>query len=81
MRTHVEEVSPIANYARAKMDELLEHTPFRIVVFTVSVAAGYGFTYLVYTGMHLLHCWSASGHDKASPVADMLRTLHSGFSN
>lgn len=81
MRTHATEASTIATYTRAKMDELCGHTPFRIVVFTLSVAAGYWFSYLVYTGMHLLHSWSASAPDKASPVADMLRTLHSGFSN
>jgi hypothetical protein len=81
MSTHAGEASTIANYARAKLDEWLERTDFRIVVFTVSVAAGYGFTYLVYSGMHLLHIWSTSGHDKSSPLAEILRTLHSGFSN
>ena len=81
MRTHAGETSTIATYTRAKLDEWLERTDFRIVVFTVSVAAGYGVTYLVYMGMHLLHIWSASGHDKTSPLADILRTLHSGFSN
>jgi hypothetical protein len=81
MRIHAGEESPIAIYARAKMDELQGNIPFRIVVFTVSVAAGYGFTYLVYTGMHALHSWSASAPDKTSPVAEIFRTLHSGFSN
>ena len=81
MRTHATQASAIATCAKAKMDGLRGHTLFRIAVFTFSVAAGYGFSYLVYTGMHLLHSWSASAHDKASPVADILRTLHSGFSN
>jgi hypothetical protein len=81
MRTNATEVSTIASYTRAKMDEWMERIDFRIVVFTISVAAGYGFTYLVYSGVHLLHLWSASGQDKSSPLAELLRTLHSGFSN
>jgi hypothetical protein len=81
MRTHAAEASTFATYTRAKLDEWLENTGFRIIVFTLSVVAGYGFTYLVYTGMRLLHTWSASGHDKTSPLTEILRTLHSGFSN
>ena len=81
MRTHLAEASTFATYTRAKLDEWMERVDFRIAVFTVSVAAGYGFTYLVYTGMHALHIWSASAHDKTSPLTEILRTLHSGFSN
>ena len=77
MRTRATEACAIA----ARMERLGTHTLFRIGVFTLSVAVGYCFPLVVYAVLHRWHSWATTAHDKASPFMDLLRTLHSGFSN
>lgn len=46
----------------------------------LSAAAGYFFTRLAYAGIRLLPSLGAAAHQKASPLIDVLKTPHSGFS-
>jgi hypothetical protein len=79
MKTHASEGSAVSPCAQTKMDVLMEYIPFRIAVFTLSVAGGYYFTRWVCSVVHQLPFWTNVAHDKAKPAADALRTLHSGF--
>ena len=79
MKTHALEDSAVSPCAQTKVDVLMEHIPFRIAVFTVSVAGGYFFTHWLCSVPHQLPFWSSLAHEKAKPAADVLRTLHSGF--
>jgi hypothetical protein len=79
MKTHSSTFSPFAIQAQVKTDAFKQHALFRFGVFALSVAAGYFFCRLVFTGLQLLPALGA--HAKASPAADALSTLHAGFGN
>jgi hypothetical protein len=79
MKTHSSAVNSPAFPAQVKTDALRQHASFRLGVFVLSVAGGYFFCRLVFTGLQLLPALGA--HAKASPAADVLNTLHAGFGN
>lgn len=81
MRTHAPTTDALAISAQARIEALKQNTLFRLGVFGLSVAGGYFFSRLLYTGLQLLPPLAAEAHAKGRPLADVLRTLHSGFGN
>jgi hypothetical protein len=57
-----------------------QHVLFRPGIFILSAAAGYSFTRLACAGIRLLPSLGAGAHQKASPIIEVLKMLHSGFS-
>ena len=78
MKIHASE-GRLAVCAQPRLDRFSDHILFRISLFTLCVAVGYYFTRFLFEALHQLPLWGSSAHGKAAPVADMLRTLHSGF--
>jgi len=72
-------VNHLAFPTQAKIDAFKQHALFRLAVFALSVGGGYSCCRLVFTGLRLLPALGA--HAQASPVADVLNTLHAGFGN
>jgi hypothetical protein len=79
MKTQPSAVNHLAFPAQAKLDAFGQHALFRLTVFALSAGGGYFSCRLVFTGLRLLP--SLSAHAQASPVADVLHTLHAGFGN
>lgn len=79
MKTYASEDSVISPCVQTRIDVFMEYMPFRIAVFTLSIAGGYYFTHWLYSVLHQMPFWSNFAHEKARPAADVLRNLHSGF--
>jgi hypothetical protein len=79
MKTQPSAVNQLAFPAQAKINAFRQHALFRLSVFALSAAGGYSFCRLVFTGLRFLPSLSAQA--QASPVADVLHTLHAGFGN
>jgi hypothetical protein len=79
MKTQPSAANDLTFPAQAKLDAFRQHALFRLTVFALSAGAGYFFCRLVFTGLRLLPSLGAQA--QASPVADVLHTLHAGFGN
>lgn len=81
MRPHTPATGAVAIPAHVRTDLIKQNTLFRLGVFGLSVAVGFFFSRFLYTGLRLLQPLAAQAHAKGTPIADVLRTLHSGFGN
>ena len=81
MEARSPEVSAVAMSAQAKIDDIKRRPLFHFGIFALAVAGGYFFSRLAYEGLRLVPSLGAGAHTKAGPFLDVLKTLHSGFSN
>jgi len=81
METQTPETTAVAIHAQARIDEIGRHILFRTFVFTLSVAGGYYLSRLLYTVLCLLPLWIDWALAEASPLIDIVRTIHSAFGN
>ena len=71
----------LAISAEKKIDDFKQSLWFRVAVFVLSMAGGILFARLLHAGFSLLPSLSAGAHDKAGPLAAVLKMLHSGLGN